>query len=111
MVNNINPTASKLLEQIKRLSEQTTKKEGVPIDFKGNVMKNHTRTVEELKRTDLLNSIERIQKKNNISATTPVDRKQEIFTINKQTSNWTKVLDAPKKHQSEPLGSLLDIYV
>lgn len=111
MVNNINPTASKLLEEIKRLSTQTTKKEGNHIDFKNNVLNTHSHTAKELKRTDLLNSIERIQRKGNIPIQATENIKREIFTKNAQTSEWTKVADAPKKHRRESLGSFLDIYL
>lgn len=62
MINNVNPNTSKLLNQIKRLSIHTTKKDEDHTDFKLDVV-NNTHTTKELKRTNLINSIERIQKK------------------------------------------------
>ncbi|KKO18740.1 MAG: hypothetical protein L3J18_01575 [Candidatus Brocadia sp.] len=111
MVNNINPTTSKLLEQIQRLSAPASKKEANQIDFKDTVISNRIRTDKELKRTDLLNSIERIQRKNNISAAPPADTKKKIFTGNTQPSEWTQFVDTQKNHRREPLGTVLDIYL
>lgn len=111
MVNNINPTTSKLLEEIKRLSAQTTKKQGNHIDFKDSVLNDHPRTIKESKRTNLMNSIERIQRKNNIPTKTPEVFEQKIFTKNVQASEWTKVAAAPKNNRAEAVGSSLDIYL
>lgn len=111
MVNNINPTTSKLLEEIKRLSAQTTKKQGNHIDFKDSVLSDHHQTIKELKRTNLINSIERIQRKSNIPIKTPENFEQEIFAKNVHASEWTKVVAAPKNKRAEAVGSSLDIYL
>ena len=111
MVNNINPTTSKLLEQIQRLSMHTTKKEEIHSDFKDNVINTKTYNTRALKKTNLLNSIERIQKKINIP-TEPLDNiKNEVFLKSTKTSEWSKFMDMPKNNREEPLGSFLDIYL
>ena len=111
MVNNINPTTSKLLDQIKRLSTHTTKKEGNHIDFKDDIINNKASNTRELKTTNLLNSIEKIQKKINIPTQPVEDIKMEIYSKSIQTSEWSKFMDTPKNNQEEPLGSFLDVYL
>jgi len=111
MVNNVNPSASKLLEQIKRLSTPTTKKEGKPLDFKNDVMNNRTNNINTLKGTNLLNTIEKIQKKNDIPIQTVENIKKEAVGKNIQTSEWSKPVNAENKVRREPVGSFLDIYL
>ncbi|TVL99428.1 MAG: hypothetical protein CV087_18155 [Candidatus Brocadia sp. WS118] len=111
MVNNINHTTSKLLEQIQRLATHTTKKEENHIDFKDDIINYQTDNARELKRTNLLNSIERTQKKIKLS-TQPLDNiKNEVFLKSVQTSEWPKFVDMPKNNREKPLGSFLDIYL
>lgn len=111
MVNNINPATSKLLEQIQRLSLHTTKKEGVHSDYKDDVRNNKTSNTKELKKTNLLNSIERIQKKLNIPTQPVEDIKMEIYPKSAQTSGRSNSVDMPKNNQEEPLGTFLDVYL
>lgn len=111
MVNNVNPTASKLLEQIKRLSTPTTRKEGNHIDFKNDVMNNRTNNVNTLKGANLLNTIERIQKKNEIPAQPIENTKNEITGKNIQAVNWPKPVNTEKNLARGPVGSFLDIYL
>ncbi|OQD44720.1 hypothetical protein BIY37_11935 [Candidatus Brocadia sapporoensis] len=109
MINNVNPNTSKLLNQIKRLSIHTTKKDEDHTDFKLDVV-NNTHTTKELKRTNLINSIERIKKKSNIPIEPLGNNKMKIIANNVQTSELTKIVDMQKKHRREPVGSLLDVY-
>lgn len=110
MINNVNPNTSKLLDQIKRLSIHTTKKDEDHTDFKLDVVNNRTHTTKELKRTNLINSIERIQKKSDIPIEPLENNKMKVIANNVQTSELAKIVDMQKKHRREPVGSLLDIY-
>lgn len=111
MVNNVNPTASKLLEQIKRLSTQTTKKEGKPLDFKNDVMNNRTDRINSHKGAELLNHIEKIQKKNDMSIQALENTKKEILGKNVQTPEWPKSVSSTNTPRRESVGSFLDIYL
>lgn len=110
MINNVNPNTSKLLDQIKRLSIHTTKKDEDHTDFKLDVVNNRTHTTKELKRTNLINSIERIQKKSNIPIEPLENNKMKVIANNVQTSELAKIVDMQKKHRREPVGALLDVY-
>lgn len=110
MINNVNPNTSKLLDQIKRLSIHTTKKDEDHTDFKLDVVNNRTHTTKELKRTNLINSIERIQKKSDIPIEPLENNKMKVIANNVQTSELTKIVDMQKKHRREPVGALLDVY-
>ena len=63
MVNGATPAASKLLEQIKRLSTQTTKKETIGLDFKNDVMNNRTNDIKNVSKSIHSQTVEKIQKK------------------------------------------------
>ncbi|MBW7899786.1 hypothetical protein B188_01550 [Candidatus Brocadiaceae bacterium B188] len=110
MINNVNPNTSKLLDQIKRLSIHTTKKDEDHTDFKLDVVNNRTHTTKELKRTNLINSIERIQKKSDIPIEPLENNKMKVIANNVQTSELAKIVDMQKKHRREPVGALLDVY-
>lgn len=110
MINNVNPNTSKLLDQIKRLSIHTTKKDEEHTDFKLDVVNNRTHTTKELKRTNLINSIERIQKKSDIPIEPLENNKMKVIANNVQTSELAKIVDMQKKHRREPVGALLDVY-
>ncbi len=111
MVNNVNPSASRLLEQIKRLSAQEAKKDVNHIDFKNDVMNNRTNNVSALKRANLLNNIEKIQKKNDIPIQVSENVKNATSVYNVQTSEWPKAIHEKNINRKEPIGSFLDIYV
>ncbi|MBE7445167.1 MAG: hypothetical protein HS132_07930 [Planctomycetia bacterium] len=111
MVNNVNPSASRLLEQIKRLSVHTTKKEVNHIDFKNDVMNNRSNNVTALKRSNLLDNIEKIQKKNEVSIQISENVKNPTPRYNVQNSEWPKVINTKNNQRKEPIGSFLDIYV
>jgi hypothetical protein len=111
MVNNVNPTASKLLEQIKRLSTHTTNPEGKPLNFKNDVMSNRTRDINSRKGAELLNHIEKIQKKNGVSIQALDNTKKEILGKNVQTTELPKTGSAPNNLRREPVGSFLDVYL
>ena len=111
MVNNVNPSASRLLEQIKRLSAQEAKKEVNHIDFKNDVMNNCTNNVSALKRANLLNNIEKIQKKNDIPIQVSENAKNPTPGYNVQISEGSKAIHSKNNSRKEPIGSFLDIYV
>lgn len=95
MINNVNPNTSKLLDQIKRLSIHTTKKDEDHTDFKLDVVNNRTHTTKELKRTNLINSIERIQK-SDIPIEPLENNKMKVIANNVQTSELAKIVDMQK---------------
>ncbi|OOP55354.1 MAG: hypothetical protein AYP45_14970 [Candidatus Brocadia carolinensis] len=111
MVNNVNPATSKLLDQIKRLSAHTTKKEENHVDFKDTIINNKTNTTRELKTTNLLNSIEKMQKKINIPTEPVEDIKMEIYPKSLQTSELPSFVDISRNDREEPLGTFLDVYL
>ncbi|NUO07995.1 MAG: hypothetical protein HUU08_04825 [Candidatus Brocadia sp.] len=111
MINNVNPATSKLFEQIKRLSTPPPGKEDNHIDFENDAMKNCTHNVNSPKGANLLNTIERIQKKNDIPIQTLENTNKEGTGKNIQTSEWPKPINAEKNIRKEPVGSFLDIYL
>ncbi len=111
MVNNVNPTASKLLEQIKRLSTQTPKKECKHLDFKNDVMNNRPNHINTHKGAELLGHIEKIQKKNDMLIQTAENIQKEVFGKNIQTSEWSESLNTKNNLRRRHVGSFLDIYL
>ncbi|MCF6154867.1 MAG: hypothetical protein E3K36_06350 [Candidatus Brocadia sp.] len=110
MVNNINPSASKLLEQIKRLSAGATQKENNHLDFKKEVLDNHTHNINILKGTNLSN-LEKIQKKNDVSIQLVEDSKRKSSGKDIQTVKQPNLANTEKNLRRELVGSFLDIYL
>ncbi len=111
MVNNVNPTASKLLEQIKRLSIPQTSKNDNSIDFKKDVMNKRTNTIDAHKGANLLNAIEKIQKKNDVAIQSLENIKKASTEKNIQTIERPIHINTGKNIRREALGSFLDIYL
>lgn len=110
MVNNVNPSASKLLEQIKRLSAGTTQKENNHLDFRKEVLNNRTHNINIHKGTNLSN-LEKIQKKNDVSIQLIEDSKRKPSGKDIQTVVQSKPVNTEKNLRKEPVGSFLDIYL
>lgn len=110
MVNNVNPSASKLLEQIKRLSGDTTQKEKNRLDFRKDVLNNRATNINIFKGTNLPN-LEKIQKKNNISIHVVEDSKRQPSGKDIRTIEQFKPVNTGKNHRIESVGSFLDIYL
>ncbi|HHT9109052.1 MAG TPA: hypothetical protein ACFYD9_10445 [Candidatus Wunengus sp. YC64] len=111
MVNGVTPAASKLLEQIKRLSTQTTKKETPLLDFKNDVMNNRTNDIKNVFKSIHSQTVEKIQKKSEIFAQTVKNVTQGDTAKNIQTTGIVDPLTIEKRKRREPLGSFLDIYM
>ncbi len=111
MVNGVTPAASKLLEQIKKLSTQTTKKETAGLDFKNDVMDNRTNDIKNVFKSIHSQTVEKIQKKSEIFAQTVKNVTQGDTAKNIQTTGIVDSLTIEKRKRREPLGSFLDIYM
>ena len=111
MVNGATPAASKLLEQIKRLSTQTTKKETIGIDFKNDVMNNRTNDIKNVSKSIHSQTVEKIQKKSEVFAQTVKNVTVGDTAKNIQTTGIADPLTIEKRKRREPLGSFLDIYI
>jgi len=111
MVNGVTPAASKLLEQIKRLSTQTNKKETPALDFKNDVMDNRTNDIKNVFKSIHSQTVGKIQKKSEIFAQTVKNVTQGDTAKNIQTTGIADPLTIEKRKRREPLGSFLDIYM
>lgn len=111
MVSNVNPTASKLLEQIKRLSTQRPEKEYKPLDFKNDTMNNRPDHIKMHKGAELLSRIEKMQKKNDMPIQGAETIQKEVFRKNIQTSELSESLNTKNNLHRKPVGSFLDMYL
>ena len=111
MVNDVTPAASKLLDQIKRLSTQTNKKEINNLDFKNDVMNARTNDIKNITKGINSQNTEKIQKKSEVFAHTVKNVAQENTGRNIQTMEIPESLNIEKRKYKEPLGSFLDIYL
>jgi len=111
MVNDVTPAASKLLEQIRRLSAPTAQKEGSSLDFKKDVMNALTNTVQNTPGDLPSRPIEKVQKKSEMFVQTAKNISQENTARNVQMVEVSGTSNVEKKMRREPLGSLLDTYV
>lgn len=111
MVNGVTPAASKLLEQIKRLSTQATKKETIGLDFENDVMNNRTDDIKNVFKCIHSQTVEKIQKKSEVFAQTVKNVTQGDTAKNIQTTGISDPLTLEKRKRREPLGSFLDIYI
>ena len=111
MVNGATPAASKLLEQIKRLSTQTNKKETPALDFKNDVMDNRTNDIKNVFKSIHSQTVGKIQKKSEIFAQTVKNVTVGDTAKNIQTTGIADPLTIEKRKRREPLGSFLDIYM
>ncbi|MEP9411803.1 MAG: hypothetical protein HRF42_10450 [Candidatus Brocadia sp.] len=101
MINNVNPSASRLLEQIKRLSMHTTQKEMNPPAFRKDVLNNRTYSIP--KGTNLSNT-ERVLKRN--EAYNHLTEGENVQMLER-----LRPLNAETNLRREPVGSFLDIYL
>ena len=74
-------------------------------------MNNRTNNVSALKRANLLNNIEKIQKKNHIPIQVSENAKNPTPGYNVQISEASKAINSKNNSRKEPIGSFLDIYV
>ena len=111
MVNDVTPAASKLLEQIKRLSTQTNKKETAGLDFKNDVMNNRTNDIQNVSKGIHSQTVEKIHKKSEVFVQTFKNVTQGDTAKNIQTTGIADPLTIEKTKRRKPLGSFLDIYL
>jgi len=111
MVNDVTPVVSKLLEQIKRLSTQTNKKEINSLDFKNEVKNAQKSDIENIPKSIHSQNVEKIQKKSEIFAQKVKNVTQGDTAKNIQTPGIADPLTIEKRRRRELLGSFLDIYL
>ena len=111
MVNDVTPAASKLLEQIKRLSTQTNKKEINSLDFKNEVINAQKSDIKNISKSINSQNVEKIQKRSEIFAQKVKNVTQGDTAKNTQTTGIADPLTIEKRNRREPLGSFLDIYI
>ncbi|HHT9145232.1 MAG: hypothetical protein Q7J76_12805 [Candidatus Brocadiaceae bacterium] len=111
MVNGATPAASKLLEQIKRLSTQTNKKEINSRDFENEVKNVRMNNIKNIPKGSDSENIEKIHKKSEVFAQTFKNVTQGDTAKNIQTTGIADPLTIEKRNRREPLGSFLDIYI
>ena len=111
MVNDVTPAASKLLEQIKRLSTQTNKKEINSLDFKNEVINAQKSDIKNISKSINSQNVEKIQKRSEIFAQKVKNVTQGDTAKNIQTTGIADPLTIEKRKRREPLGSFLDIYI
>ena len=111
MVNDVTPAASKLLEQIKRLSTQTTKKEINSRDFENEVKNVRMNNIKNIPKGSDSENIEKIQKKSEVFAQTVKNVTVGDTAKNIQTTGIADPLTIEKTKRRKPLGSFLDIYI
>jgi len=111
MVNDVTPAASKLLEQIKRLSTQTNKKEINSRDFENEVKNVRMNNIKNIPKGSDSENIEKIQKKSEVFAQTFKNVTQGDTAKNIQTTGIADPLTIEKTKRRKPLGSFLDIYI
>lgn len=103
MVNSVSSPASKLIEQIKRLSTEPTKNEGIYLNH-NNVINNRSNDIKDPR------ILEKIQKKVEISTQMIEDIKKENKNMRMRLQDVPKQADSEKKYR-EPVGSFLDVYL
>ena len=111
MVNDVTPAVSKLLEQIKRLSTQTNKKEINSLDFKNEVINAQKSDIKNIPKSINSQNVEKIQKKSEIFAQKVKNVTQGDTAKNIQTTGIADPLTIEKRRRRELLGSFLDIYL
>ncbi|MEK7806058.1 MAG: hypothetical protein AAB258_04875 [Planctomycetota bacterium] len=111
MVNDVTPAASKLLEQIKRLSTQTNKKEINSRDFENEVKNVRMDNIKNIPKGSDSGNIEKIHKKSAVFAQTFKNVTQGDTAKNTQTTGIADPLTIEKTKRRKPLGSFLDIYI
>jgi len=111
MVNDVTPAASKLLEQIKRLSTQTNKKEINSLDFKNEVINAQKSDIKNISKSINSQNVEKIQKRSEIFAQKVKNVTQGDTAKNTQTTGIADPLTIEKRKRREPIGSFLDIYI
>ena len=111
MVNEVTPAASKLLDQIKRLSEQTNKKGINSLVFEKEAKNARMDNVKNILKGIHSQPGEKIQKKSEIFAQTFKSVTQGDNPRDIQTMEMLDPVNLEKRRRREPVGSFLDIYV
>jgi len=106
MVGNINPAASRLLEQIQRLNVNASQKEDARIDFKDTALSGRTYATKNIANTTNLQNPEKVQVKSESRAQAIDDLLKNI-----QKLDASKPVEIEKRRYRDPVGSFLDTYL
>jgi len=112
MIDGVNPSTSKLLEQIKRLSAQTNNNKEVDTrNFKKEVESSVNNRVSEIRGNGNASQTEKVSKKSNVSALVSEGIQTGEVRKSVQTSEVAQMPTVERKRYKEPLGNLLDAYL
>lgn len=112
MVEGVNASTSKLLEQIRRLSAQPNNTKEVDTrNFKKEVESSVTNSVNDIRAKVNVTQMEKVSKKGDVSA--PVMDGVKVSEARKsvQPSGIAHIPNVERKRYKEPLGNLLDAYL
>ncbi|MBF8277123.1 MAG: hypothetical protein HW390_2196 [Candidatus Brocadiaceae bacterium] len=112
MVEGVNTSTSKLLEQIRRLSAQPSNtKEVDTSNFKNEVESSVTKSVNDIRAKVNVSQMEKVSKKNDVSV--PVMDGVKVSEARKSVhpSEIAHIPNVERKRYKEPLGNLLDAYL
>lgn len=111
MVNEVTPAASKLLDQIKRLSDQTNKKGINNLAFEKEAKNARMDNVKNILKGIHSQQGEKIEKKSEIFSQTFKNVTQGDKARDIPTMEMLDPVNLEKRRRREPVGSFLDIYV
>lgn len=112
MVDGVNASTSKLLEQIKRLSAQPNNTKEVDTrNFKKEVESSITNSVNDIRAKVNVSQMEKVSKKSDVSALVMEGIKASEVRKNIQPSEVAHIPNVERKRYKEPLGNLLDAYL
>ena len=112
MVDSVNSSTSKLLEQIKRLSAQTNNnKEVENRNFKKEVENAINNRASDIREKVNVSHLGKISKKSDVSAFVIEGVKTGEVRKSVQTPEVAQIPTTERKLYKEPLGNLLDAYL
>lgn len=112
MVEGVNASTSKLLEQIRRLSAQPgNTKEVDTRNFKNEAESSVAKSVNNIRAKVDVSLVEKVAKKSNVSAPVMDGVKVSEARKSAQPSEIAHIPNVERKRYKEPLGNLLDAYL
>lgn len=112
MVEGVNASASKLLEQIRRLSAQTgNAKEVDTRNFKNEVEGSVAKNVNDVRAKVNISQMEKVSKKGDVPVLAMDGVKAGEARKSVQPTEIAHVPNVERKRYKEPLGNLLDAYL
>ncbi len=112
MVEGINTSTSKLMEQIRRLSAQPNNTKVVETrNFKNEVESSVANRVNDVRAKEIASQMEKISKRSDVSV--PVMEGVKVSEARKSVlpPEIAHIPNVERKRYKEPLGNLLDAYL